>query len=580
MTSTHWVGIFEGHWNPAVAIVSGGRVLAYMEEERLNRIKHSPRVYPLRALQSCLTQAGITPRDVTGIAVNWNTPAYSDGSMEAFFAGMARRWPIDGATRAWQKHVLGYFGDEATRQRHARHWLRAFGDRPVPRVFALPHHYTHAVQAFLQSPFEDAVCLTIDGSGDEDCTVVWDCRGDSIQRLRQIRMPHSLGWFYAAFTEYLGFQAYDGEYKLMGLAAYGQPNAELKSKVERVLSIAEDGIEYRVDPSFLHYGEHTWSERFTDDLVALLERPARQPAEPLTAWHHDLAFAVQAALEEAVCRLATWGLRATGSRNLCVGGGVGLNVKMNSRLSGLAPVTGFFAHPLCSDAGAAAGAALGLCWQQTGTRPERLTTLALGHEESEASIEQTLQNCRIRYERPDDLADAVAAELAAGRIVGWFQGRMEAGPRALGQRSILADARRTEARDRVNQAVKYREAWRPFCPSLPVDEANRYLERPKDAPFMSVSFVASAELAARAPAVVHVDNTARVQLVHPKVLPLFYRLLQAYKQKAGLPILLNTSFNINGEPIVCTITDAIRTFYGSGIDVLAAGPFLVRKGGG
>jgi carbamoyltransferase len=392
-------------------------------------------------------------------------------------------------------------------------------------------------------------------------------------------MPHSLGWFYAAFTEYLGFQAYDGEYKVMGLAAYGRPNAELHDKVRMVLCVADDGIEYRLDPKYIHYGNHTWSDRFTDDLVELFKHPMRLPHEPITDWHQDLAYAVQQSLEDAVCRLAKWGIDKLGVHNICIGGGVGHNVKMNSKLFSLSGVHDLFAQPLCSDGGAALGAALGACWLLSGKRPEPLKCLALGPEEANVTIQRTLDLCLIPYEKADDIAEVVAEELVRGRIVGWFQGRMEAGPRALGQRSILADPRNKAIVDRINGVVKYREYWRPFCPSIPAEDAGKYLKRYTNAPFMNIAFDATEILARDAPAIVHVDGTVRVQLVHQDTLPLFHRVLKAFERKTGVPVLLNTSFNVKGEPIVCKFSDALRTFFASGLDVLAAGDFVIRKQG-
>ena len=575
----YYLGIFEGHFDPAVAIVRDGQVIAYAEEERFIRQKHANRVYPRRALEYCLQAAAAGPQDIAAIGLNWNIDAYGDGRLASFFEGMARDWPLDSATQGWQRSMLGNFRREAAEARHRRHWRWLFGDVALPRVLGLPHHFTHALHAFFQSPFDEAVCLTVDGSGDEHCTVLWHCRGEEITPLRSICMPHSLGWCYAAFTEYLGFEAYDGEYKVMGLAAYGRPDAELAGKLAKIIQHHEDGIGYRIDPAYIHFGPHGWSDRFTDHLPEMLGRAPRRPAEKLEQWHCDLAYAVQRRLEQAVTPLVVWAMKEAGTANLSIGGGVGLNVKMNSALFGLPEVARIFPQPLCSDGGAAAGAALGACWQMTGARPQALTHLALGPEEDDEAIEAVLKQCRIAYQRPADIAAATAKELALGRIVGWFQGRMEAGPRALGQRSILADPRRVEVRDRVNAVVKYREFWRPFCPSILAEAAGRYLKTHDHAPFMIVAFEASAALKVAAPAIVHEDGTVRVQLVDREVLPLYHRLISCFERETGVAALLNTSFNVRGEPIVCTIHDALRTFFASGLEVLAAGPFLVCKPG-
>jgi len=572
-----YLGLFEGHADPAAALVSDGKLIAYAEEERFIRQKHAYRVYPGQAINYCLEAAGIGPQDLAGLAVNWDLAAYGNGEMAAFFDEMDAAWPLDPATKGWQRSMLSGFNQAAAEVRHAKAWRRLFGPVPLPPLVGLPHHYTHALQAYLQSPFEEAVCLTLDGSGDRHCSVVWHCQGESIRPLREICMPHSLGWFYAAFTEYLGFEAYDGEYKVMGLAAYGEADPDLRDRVARVLYPAEDEIEYRISPEFIHYGPRSWSDRFTDRLPELLGRPPRHAGAPIEAWHRNLAYAVQEALEKAVAPLAAWALRETGCGNLCIGGGVGLNVKMNSRLFDLPEVTRLFPQPLCSDGGAAAGAALGLCWQESGLRPAPLVSLALGPGNDDAAIESALRQCGIRYSKPQDIAEAVADELVQGKVIGWFQGRMEAGPRALGQRSILADPRQAAARDRVNAVIKYREDWRPFCPSILAEAAPRYLRAFDDAPFMIVAFEATEAFKREAPAVVHVDGTARVQMVQREVLPLYHRLIAAFAARSGVPALLNTSFNVKGEPIVCSIHDALRTFYSTGMDCLAAGSFLIRK---
>ena len=574
-----YLGIFSGGVDPAVAVVRDGVVLAYSEEERHLRFKHATGIYPMRALKFCLDEAGIGLDEVAAVAMNWNLPAYRDGTMASFFEEVNRQWPVDPQTRAWQAWALGWFNPEAMERYHHRHWRKEFGDIRFPPLHAMPHHYGHAYHATVQSPFDQAVCLTIDGSGDQHTAVLWRKDGERLQPLREILIPNSLGWFYAAITEYLGFDAYDGEYKVMGLAAYGRPDVDLSEKIARVVSAAPDGVEFRVDPRFIHHGAHTWSGRFTDELVELLGTSPRRPDDELTPWHENLAFAAQSALEHAVARLVLWGVRHTGVHQLCIGGGVGLNVKMNSHLFEHPEIDDVFAQPLCSDSGAAIGAALAACFEQTGARPEPLRTLALGPEDDDAEIERLLRLARLDFERPADICEVIAEELAAGRIVGWVQGRMEAGPRALGQRSILADPRSIDNRDKVNAIIKFREYWRPFCPSMTAESATDYFDAFTDAPFMIMAFRANERLCKEAPAAVHVDGTARVQLVHANVLPHYHRLLKCFERRTGVPVLLNTSFNVKGEPIVCTVRDALRTFWSTGLEVLACGNFVVRKPG-
>ncbi|MFB6394244.1 carbamoyltransferase [Polymorphospora lycopeni] len=572
-----FLGVALGPFDPAVAAVRAGQVVAYAEEERFVRSKHAIGRYPSRALRYCLEATGRRLDQVAAVAVGWDCAAYSDGRMAAFYDALAGEWDLDPATVRWQRSTLRRFSVDGMRSYHHRHWRREFGDLEFPPLRHSPHHYTHAFQAAMESPFESAVTLTVDGSGDADTTVLWLREADRLRPLRRIRMPHSLGWFYAAFTEYLGFEAYDGEYKVMGLAAHGRPDPDLSELVGQVLMPAPDGIEFRLDPTFIHYGQHTYSDRYTDKLVKLLGAPPRLADGEVSGWHMDLAYAVQHALEEAASRLVRWAVRETGVGNVCVGGGVGLNVRMNSRLLDLPEVADVFAHPLCADGGGAAGAALVASFRQTGRLPSPLTTLALGPEIDTAAAEAVLRTAHIRYEKPADLYATISRELADGRIVGWCQGRMEAGPRALGQRSILADPRTAAVRDRVNRVIKYREMWRPFGPAMLAAAAGRYLDRATDSRFMTMAFPASGALRSAAPAVVHRDGTSRVQLVHPRSSPGLHRLLTAFDELTGVPVLLNTSFNVRGEPIVCTVEDAVRTFFATGLDLLVLGDVVVRK---
>jgi carbamoyltransferase len=576
MSSSFFLGIFEGHADPAVAIVNDGHVLAYAEEERFIRQKHAFGIYPHRALQFCLGTAGISLSDVAAVGLNWDLDAYSNGRMRSFYDGLNSRYPVNDATRAWQRSMISRFTRTATEKRHQFEWRKAFGDLSFPPIVSAPHHYVHAFQAAMQSGFDESVCLTLDGSGDEHCTVLWEHRGTSLVPIFERTIPHSLGWFYAAFTEYLGFRAYNGEYKVMGLAAYGKPDPELIEKVGEIIHVDDnDPPGYEMDPTYIHYGEHTYSQRYTDKLVDLFGRPPRLSTDEFSSWHEDLAFAVQHHLERAALALVAWGVEKTGISRVTVSGGVGLNVKMNSRIFDLPQVSDVWANPLCSDGGAAVGAALVAAYNAAGTRPAKLVRLDYGNEEED--IESVLIKSKVPYKRSDDIARDTAALIAGGKIAGWFQGRMEAGPRALGQRSILADPRSVAARDKVNAIIKFREYWRPFCPSMLAERAPDYLEGFTEANFMVIAFKAAERLKQDAPAIVHVDGTSRVQLVDRDILPLYHSLISEFEKLTGVGVLLNTSFNVKGEPIVCTARDALRTFWSTGLDVLAIGDFLVMK---
>lgn len=571
-----YLGIFEGHADPAVAIVKDGKLIAYAEEERFIRQKHAWGVYPIRSLQFCLDTAGIELSDVAGVGINWNLDAFTDGRMQKFYDELNAAHPVNDATKGWQRALISRFNRESTEKRHHFEWRRAFGDVKFPPIVSAPHHYVHAFQATMQSGFDESLCITLDGSGDEHCTVLWEHRGTSIAPIHEIKIPNSLGWFYAAFTEYLGFRAYDGEYKLMGLAAYGSEDAELIEKVGRIVQTdPELPYSYIVDPTYIHYGEHTYSHRFTDKLVETFGKPPRISTDEYSPWHENLAFAVQHHLERAVISLIEWGVEKTGINRVTIGGGVGLNVKLNSRIFEMPSVADVWAQPLCSDGGAAVGAALVAAHADEGIKPEELIRLDYGYQEDD--IETILKQSKVDYVKSDNIARDTAQFIADGKIVGWFQGGMEAGPRALGQRSILADPRDVASRDRVNSIIKFREYWRPFCPSMLADRSPDYLRSYTKAPFMIMAFKATEKLAKDAPAIVHVDGTARVQLVEKDVLPLYYDLISEFEKLTGVGVLLNTSFNVKGEPVVCTLRDALRTFWSTGLDVLAAGNFIVIK---
>jgi carbamoyltransferase len=573
-----YLGIMTGPHDPSAAAVRNGEVLALADEERFTRTKHAFGAYPINAVRYCLDAAGVDLAGVHQISMPWDLAAHTDGRIKAFYQGVAQQFDVDVATRRWQQRQLATFHLDNLRAWHGRELFHASGCTTVPPIVGPGHHYTHAFQAAFESPFDSCVALVLDGSGDTQSGTLWLRCGADLTLLREITLPHSLGWFYAAVTEYLGFESSDGEYKVMGLASHGRPDAHLDALVAHVVHPAEDGIGYRLDPRYVHYGPHTWSGRFTDHLATLFGRPPRARCQAVEQWHMDLAAAAQRALERAACRLVSWAVRETGAHDLCVGGGVGMNVKMNAAIAALPEVNRVFAHPGCADNGAAAGAALAACYADTGRLPRPLRTMALGPAYGRDDVLHALRTTGCRFVELDDPCDAVARDLADGLVVGWFSGRMEAGSRALGHRSILADPRSPGIRDRVNAVIKHREPWRPFAPSVPDETADAYSDEDRgDGRFMTMAFPANELMRQHAPAVVHVDGTSRIHRVVRADNPVFHRLIESFGNLTGVPVLLNTSFNVAGEPIVCTPTDALRTFWGSGLDVLVLENFVVRK---
>jgi carbamoyltransferase len=572
------LGYFHGI-DPAAAIVRDGEVVAYVEEERLIRFKHAANMFPARAIRSCLEIARLSFSDIDCVVWGLDAPRYANGDMATFFERINERYPPDEKTIEWQTRnqiVLGPNHLEAVLRKQL---VQAFGVTPdqVPALHFYPHHRTHAAAAFYLSPFEEALVMSVDGSGDSECTSLWHGRGTDLTLLERIEIPHSLGWFYAAMTEYLGFKAYDGEYKVMGLAAYGRNNLEVREKISRIVHPGERGWDYEVEPSYLHHGGHTYSDRFTDELVELMNLPARHGSGAIEPIHEDIAFETQRVLEESVIRLLTHFRSETGLSHLAITGGVGLNVKMNSRLQRMGLFDEVFPFPIPNDSGLAFSAPLGFWVEKTGKRPKPLSHVYWGPQFSDEDIEEQISSCGIAYEKCNDIADAAAGLIESGKIVGWFQGALEGGPRALGGRSILADPRDPASRDRINSAIKFREYWRPFCPSLLEEAVGDFMEEGCAAPYMILAFKATKRATEEIPAVVHVDGTMRPQTVNSQANPRFHALIEAFRRRTGVPVVLNTSFNIKGEAIVCTPRDALRTFWSTGIDALAIGSFLVVK---
>jgi len=409
--------------------------------------------------------------------------------------------------------------------------------------------------------------LVLDGRGAWEATSLWRGRDGRLEHIWTIPWPNSLGLFYAQFTQYLGFQPYSDEWKVMGLAPYGEPGIDLSD------FIVPESDPYRVAARLL-LGNNSAP---TASIEARLG-PKRVPESEIETRHKNLAYAVQDACERAMLKLARSAVEKTGCRNLCLAGGVALNSKANGKILSEGIVDRIFIQPASGDDGVCLGAALAPYLDAGGKLPlHKMRHAYLGPEFSDAEIEKTLQTYKLRATRVADPAKTAAEYLANGKILGWFQGRMEFGPRALGSRSILADPRDPEMNTKVNNAVKFREWWRPFAPSMLAEVADQYIESATDSPFMILTAQVKPEKRSVIPSVTHVDGSARPQTVERDVNPLYWRLIHEFGQRTGVPVVMNTSFNLRGEPIVCTPTDAIRTFFSSGMDALVIGSFVVEK---
>jgi carbamoyltransferase len=581
-----------GH--PAAGLLQDGRLVAFAEEERFVRVKQAFGYFPTNAVRFCLARAGLRLGEVDLIAFGWDAPAYR-WRFPLFLAGSWLRQRIARAYRPAaplerRRPALGSAVAAGLRSLIAYHprtlaekiviGLRAAGEdtATVPPVAFTRHHRAHAASAFFSSGFDESAVLVFDGHGEQDAITIWRGEGTRLTLLQAIDIPHSLGWFYAAFTEYLGWDPSEGEVKLMGLAPYGGADAAIVEQVERMVTLTGDGL--RVDGDLLFYGRRSYGCRFGDALVRALG-PPRGVDEPISDRHRAIAWAVQHRLEEAAIHLARRALRLSGSSNLCLAGGVALNCKMNGELHRRGIARRLFVQPLAHDAGAALGAAQAVALERGDDSRFAMDHLYWGPDYTDAEVEAILRRSRVPFRRPPDVAAAAARLVADGRIVGWFQGRMEAGPRALGGRSILADPSRPEMKDLVNERVKARESWRPFALSLLEEHAADYLQRPAAAPFMIVAHDVVAGKTREVAAAMHsADGTTRPQTVSRAANPKFWSLLAAFRRLTGIPGVLNTSFNVKHEPIVCTPGDALRCFFGTGLDALVIGDFLIAKASG
>lgn len=559
--------------NTGACLVRDGRVVAAAEEERFTRQKRASEAFPAQSIQFCLRHAGLTLRDVDVVATAWDHGKYPE-AMDAHMRDIPGREQDPLADRMEGVIHNKMAPDVATfRMRVGLHRMDPKAD---PKLVWYDHHRCHVASTHYVSGFERSAILVIDGSGEEVATSTWRGDGHVLERIEQWTLPHSLGWFYASMTEWLGFSAYSGEGKVMGLAAYGEPNSEVAA---RLLIFCQPDLErvYRIDPRFVYYGPRTYSRQFTDHLVDLLG-PPRLPESRITPSVTSVAYETQQRLEEVATALTERLLEQTGEQRLCISGGVAMNCKMNGVLSGLTGVEQVFINPASHDSGTAMGAAL-LAAQEGGDDPRSavLTHAYWGPCFTDEAIEDSLQHCHLAYQRCDDIAQTTADLLADGKIVGWFQGRAELGPRALGARSILGNPLLPEMKDVINARVKYREPFRPFAPSMLEEVMDTYMVDPKPSPFMNLAYPFKEKYREIFPSIVHVDGSVRPQTVSRNTNPLYWHMIHAFGERTGHPVVLNTSFNVRGEPMINTPLEAIRCFFSTGMDALAMGSFLLQK---
>jgi carbamoyltransferase len=555
----------------AASLIRDGELIAAVEEERFSRVKHHSG-FPYKAIQFCLDHAGITLKDVEHVGHYWKPWILRHKAMQAarsaFISREMFRARADRGIAQVSDSYLGMF-------KHPRRLREHFGPSDF-KFHYLEHHQTHAASAFFVSPFESAAILTWDGTGEDTTTLFSRGSGTKIEVLDRIKLPHSLGQFYSAVTNYIGFDMFKGdEWKVMGLAAYGEPKYYDFFR-EKVLTTNGRG-DFRFNIKVLdhHLAKHY---QFPEAIVKELG-PHRKEGEELTRHHWDVASSAQKALEDTAIYLVKRIKDMTGEENLCMAGGVAFNSVMNGRIFHETPFKRFYVQPAAGDAGCSLGAAM-MVWHQKLGNPRKfqMDHAYWGPGFSNEECRSALDGAGLQFQTISDeiLLPRVSKLISEGAIVGWFNGRMELGPRALGARSFLADPRRADMREILNHKVKLREWFRPLAPSMLEEHGTEVFGVEHHDPFMITVIQVAEDYKAKIPAVVHVDGTARPQMVSRKTNPRYWQLINEFKKLTGIPMLLNTSFNVQ-EPIVCTPQDAINTFRNSSFDALVLENNLVLR---
>jgi len=586
------LGISAFYHDSAAALVIDGEIVAAAQEERFTRKKHDDG-FPTHAIDFCLTQAGLTPDRLDYVGFYDKPLLKFDRLLETYLAF------APAGLRSFVKAMPLWLRRKLHLPREMRKGLRKAYSK---RFVFTEHHESHAASAFFPSPFDEAAILTLDGVGEWATATIGCGRGNRIELTHELRFPHSLGLLYSAFTYFTGFKVNSGEYKLMGLAPYGEPKY-VDLILDHLIDLREDGS-FRMEMSYFNYcqGLTMTSRRFD----SLFGRPPRRPEDEITRSDMDLAASIQHVTEEVMLRAARHAHALTGMRNLCLAGGVALNCVGNGRILRESPFDNIWIQPAAGDAGGALGAAL-FIWHQLLDRPRTASHSdaqrgsLLGPSFSAHEIRTFLESIGAKFrvfEKEDDLCEQIAAHLANEKVVGMFQGRMEFGPRALGCRSILGDARSEKMQSIMNLKIKFRESFRPFAPSVLRDRVHEYFDmrQDEDSPYMLLvapvrevrrcpassngrvtGLAKLKEIRSQVPAITHVDYSARVQTVDPQRHPRYERIIRAFERRTGCPVIINTSFNVRGEPIVCTPQDAHRCFMATNMDVLVLENFILLK---
>jgi carbamoyltransferase len=583
------LGISAFYHDSAAALLRDGEIVAAAQEERFTRKKHDPG-FPKLAAEFCFEQAGITAQDLDFVAF-YDKPILKFHRLLETYLAFA---PV--GLKSFRKAIPTWLGEKL----HMKGKMtRALGCKPKNRYVFPEHHESHAASAFYPSPFEEAAIVTMDGVGEWATTSIGVGEGNDLKLIREIRFPHSLGLLYSAFTYYCGFKVNSGEYKLMGLAPYGEPKYADRIR-EHLIDLREDGS-YRLDLSYFNYCQGLTMTN--DKFAAVFGQPVRSAETDLTQFQMDVAASIQEVTEEVMLKTARYAKEVTGKDNLCLAGGVALNCVGNGRILRDGPFDKIWIQPAAGDAGGALGAAQ-FVWHNLLDKPRTVQLddsqrgSLLGPKYESADIKSFLDEQNVVYEEcsEEQLADRVAELIEQENVIGWFQGPMEFGPRALGSRSIIGDARSPKMQSVMNLKIKFRESFRPFAPIVLREHASEYfdIEERHDSPYMLIVAPVKDEkrkevdqglfgldklkqVRSVIPAVTHVDYSARLQTVDGERNPRLASMMQRFHARTGSPVLINTSFNVRGEPIVCTPQDALRCFMGTEMDVLVLENFVIRR---
>jgi len=593
---TSILGISAFYHDSAAALILDGKIISAAQEERFSRKKHDAR-YPFNAVQYVLSESNLKLSQIDHIVFFEKPFLKFERLLETYlafapfgFKSFSMSMPLWLREKLFQKK---YLFDQL--KEHDKDF------KDINKIFFSEHHYSHAASAFYPSPFEDAVILTLDGVGEWATTTVGIGRGNTLKIIKEIHFPHSIGLLYSAFTYYIGFKVNSGEYKVMGLAPYGKPKYK-DIILKELIDLKEDGS-FRLNMKYFNYatGLTMTNKKFSN----LFGHPVRNPKNDiLTEFHMDLAASIQAVTEEIVLRLTSSIAKEYGINNLCLAGGVALNCVANGKILKNKIFKDIWIQPAAGDAGGSLGAALAF-WHKELEQPrktqkkDQMRGSYLGPSFSDDEIENKLTNLKGKFKKlsGENLIETVAKEISNGKTIGWFQGRMEFGPRALGGRSIIADPRSEKMQKDLNLKVKFRESFRPFAPSVLREDVSKWFEFDYDSPYMLLVAEVKKEIQipmsednrklfgieklnikrSSIPAVTHVDFSARIQTVHEETNSKYHSLISKFKELTGCPVLVNTSFNVRGEPIVCSIEDAFNCFMGTNLDILVCENFILYK---